>query len=172
MDLHLSGKIAVVTGASKGIGLAVTKALVDAGVHVVAGSRTRGEHLTALEEAGQVSFVSVDLSLPGAAEELVAVAAVRGGIDILINNVGGATVRPGGIASITDDDWRASWDFNLMSFARSARPFAISGNRWKSRPVAAIPVRLSTSCCNQSKSRRSSRRSRSTARWWMSCWPN
>jgi NAD(P)-dependent dehydrogenase (short-subunit alcohol dehydrogenase family) len=60
MDLHLSGKIAVVTGASKGIGLAITKALVDAGAHVVAGSRTPGKQLPVLEESGQVSFVSVD----------------------------------------------------------------------------------------------------------------
>jgi NAD(P)-dependent dehydrogenase (short-subunit alcohol dehydrogenase family) len=52
MDLHLSGKTAVVTGASNGIGLAVTKALVEAGAHVVAGSRTRGEQLPALEEGG------------------------------------------------------------------------------------------------------------------------
>lgn len=71
MDLHLSGKTALVTGASKGIGLAITKALVDAGAQVVAGSRTRGDRLPALEEAGQVSFVPVDLSKPGAAEELV-----------------------------------------------------------------------------------------------------
>jgi NAD(P)-dependent dehydrogenase (short-subunit alcohol dehydrogenase family) len=42
MDLYLAGKTAVVTGASKGIGLAVTKALVEAGAHVLAGSRTRG----------------------------------------------------------------------------------------------------------------------------------
>ena len=55
MDLRLKDKVAVVTGASKGIGLAVTKALVDAGVHVVAGSRTRGEHLTALETTGQAN---------------------------------------------------------------------------------------------------------------------
>ena len=67
MDLHLSGKTAVVTGASKGIGLAVTKALVDAGAHVVAGARTRGDQLRALEESGQVSFVSVDLSRRDAA---------------------------------------------------------------------------------------------------------
>lgn len=121
MDLHLSGKIAVVTGASKGIGFAVTKALVDAGAHVVAGSRTRGEGLPALEEAGQVSFVAVDLSRPGAAEELVAAAAHRGGIDILINNVGGATIHPGGFASITDDQWQASWDLNVMGVVRPTR---------------------------------------------------
>ena len=95
MDLHLSGKTAVVTGASKGIGFAVTKALVDAGAHVVAGSRTPGKQLPLLEESGQVSFVSVDLTHPGAAEELIAAATYRGGIDVLINNVGGATVRPG-----------------------------------------------------------------------------
>lgn len=49
MDLHLAGKTAVITGASKGIGLAVTRALVEAGAHVVAGSRTRGDQLPALE---------------------------------------------------------------------------------------------------------------------------
>lgn len=93
MDLHLSGKTAVVTGASKGIGLAVTKALVEAGAHVVAGARIRGDQLPALEESGQVSFVSVDLSRPAAAEELVGAAAHRGGIDVLVNNVGVASIR-------------------------------------------------------------------------------
>jgi NAD(P)-dependent dehydrogenase (short-subunit alcohol dehydrogenase family) len=66
MDLHLSGKIAVVTGASKGIGLAITQALVDAGAHAIAGSRTRGPKLGELEEAGKVTFVSADLSTPDA----------------------------------------------------------------------------------------------------------
>src|SRR5262249_20890273 len=91
MDLHLSGKPAVVTGASKGIGLAVTEALVEAGAHVVAGARTRGPGLDALEDTGQVSFVPVDLAKPGTADELVAAAAHRGGIDVLVNNVGAVT---------------------------------------------------------------------------------
>jgi NAD(P)-dependent dehydrogenase (short-subunit alcohol dehydrogenase family) len=121
MDLHLSGKTAVVTGASRGIGLAVTKALVDAGAHVVAGSRTPGKQLPLLEESGRVSFVSVDLTQPGAAEELIAAATYRGGIDVLINNVGGATMRPGGLASISDDEWRASWDLNVMGVVRPTR---------------------------------------------------
>jgi NAD(P)-dependent dehydrogenase (short-subunit alcohol dehydrogenase family) len=121
MDLRLAGKTAVVTGASKGIGLAITKALVAEGSHVVAGSRTRREQLPALAETGQVSFVPVDLSRPGAAEELIGAAAHRGGIDILVNNVGGAAVRPGGIASITDDEWQASWDLNMMGVVRPTR---------------------------------------------------
>jgi len=121
MDLHLSGKTAVVTGASKGIGLAVTKAFVDAGAYVVAGSRTPGKQLPVLEESGTVSFVSVDLTEPGAAEELISAASHRGGIDVLINNVGGATARPGGLASISDDDWRATWDLNVMGVVRPTR---------------------------------------------------
>lgn len=120
MDLQLAGKTAVVTGASKGIGLAITAALVQAGAHVVAGSRTRGG-LSAFEEAGQVSFVPVDLARPDAADELVAAAAHRGGIDVLINNVGAAVVRPGGFASITDDEWQASWDLNMMGIVRPTR---------------------------------------------------
>jgi NAD(P)-dependent dehydrogenase (short-subunit alcohol dehydrogenase family) len=121
MDLHLSGKTAVVTGTSKGIGFAITRALVDAGVHVVAASRSLGEGLPALQETGQVSFVPVDLSQPGAAEELVAVAAERAGIDILVNNVGGATVHPGGLVSLSDDEWQAAWDLNVMAAVRSTR---------------------------------------------------
>src|SRR6185312_17246492 len=121
MDLHLSGKTAAVTGASKGIGFAITKAFVDAGAHVIGGARTRGEGLPALEETGQVSFVQVDLSQPGSAEELIAAATHRGGIDVLVNNVGGATVHPDGFASITDDQWQASWDLNVMGVVRPTR---------------------------------------------------
>jgi NAD(P)-dependent dehydrogenase (short-subunit alcohol dehydrogenase family) len=121
MDLHLSGKTAVVTGASTGIGRAITKALVDAGAHVVAEARTRGQSLEALEETGQVSFVLVDLKEPNAAGELVAATAHRGGIDVLVNNVGAVTVRTGGFASITDDDWQASWGLNMMGTVRPTR---------------------------------------------------
>lgn len=68
-----------------------------------------------------MSFVSVDLTQTGAAEELIAAASHRGGIDLLINNVGGATARPGGLASISDDVWRASWDLNVMGVVRPTR---------------------------------------------------
>ena len=95
MDLHLGGKVAIVTGASKGIGLAVTRALVEEGATVVAGARSSGPDLPALETQGRVVFVPVDLTRPAGPIELVARAADLGGVDILINNAGAVTPRPG-----------------------------------------------------------------------------
>ena len=62
MDLHLTNKVAVVTGASKGIGLAVTRALVAEGANVVAGARSITDELVALSDTGQVLAVAIDLS--------------------------------------------------------------------------------------------------------------
>ncbi|MEU7633281.1 SDR family oxidoreductase [Nocardia sp. NPDC049220] len=121
MDLHLSGKIAVVTGASRGIGLAVTRALVAADAHVVAGSRGRGPDLGVLEEAGKVTFVSADLSQPGGVGDLIAAARERGGIDVLVNNVGALRMRPSGFAGVTDDQWQSSWELNVMGTVRPTR---------------------------------------------------
>jgi NAD(P)-dependent dehydrogenase (short-subunit alcohol dehydrogenase family) len=121
MDLHLQGKIAVVTGASKGIGLAVTSALVAEGAHVVAGSRSRGTDLAGLEAAGQVTFVAVDLATPEGPEALVSAAADLGGIDVLVNNAGAVTPRPAGFASVTDEDWYASLTLGLMAAVRTTR---------------------------------------------------
>lgn len=62
MELGLQGKLAVVTGASKGIGLAVTRALVDEGARVIAGSRSSSDELEALSRTGDVRVVEVDLA--------------------------------------------------------------------------------------------------------------
>jgi NAD(P)-dependent dehydrogenase (short-subunit alcohol dehydrogenase family) len=85
MDLGLAGKVAVVTGASKGIGLAITRTLVDEGVHVIAGARDMSDELTALVEQGMVQPVKVDLSTAAGPAELVAVAVETGRLDILID---------------------------------------------------------------------------------------
>src|SRR4030081_377992 len=105
MDLHLSGKIAVVTGASKGIGLAVTRALADEGVRVVAGARDMTYAMSSVG-ATPVHPVAVDLSTPDGPARLVEEAInTFGGLDILVNNVGSVHPRLNGFLPITDDDW-------------------------------------------------------------------
>jgi NAD(P)-dependent dehydrogenase (short-subunit alcohol dehydrogenase family) len=121
VQLGLEGKVAVVTGASRGIGLAATRALTDEGAHVVAGARKSSPELEALVGAGSVKSVSVDLSTPSGPADLAAVALERGRIDILVNNVGAAQPRLEGFLSITDEDWGASLNMNLMAAVRMTR---------------------------------------------------
>jgi NAD(P)-dependent dehydrogenase (short-subunit alcohol dehydrogenase family) len=123
MDLHLSGKSALVTGASKGIGLAVTRALLDEGVSVVAGARSVDGDLAKLAAAdAPVHPVQADLSTPDGPSYLVDQAVSRlGGLDILVNNVGAVRPRPGGFASVSDDDWLTTLTINFLSAVRTTR---------------------------------------------------
>lgn len=122
MDLHLSGRTAVVTGASKGIGLAVTRALAGEGVNVVAGSREPTEELSQLAATASVHPVSVDLSTPEGPARLIAEAvAMFGSLDVLVNNVGAAHPRPAGFLSVTDDDWTTALTINFLSAVRTTR---------------------------------------------------
>jgi NAD(P)-dependent dehydrogenase (short-subunit alcohol dehydrogenase family) len=121
MDLRLSGKIAVVTGASKGIGLAITRALLAEGATVVAGARSPGPDLPDLVQQGRVHFVSADLSTVEGPLALVGRAAELGGVDILVNNAGAVTPRPDGIVSVTDDEWERSLTLTLMAAVRTTR---------------------------------------------------
>lgn len=116
MDLDMAGKSAVVTGASKGIGLAVVRALATEGVRVTAGARTVGD----LPDGARGA--TVDLSTPDGPAALIADAAeAYGGLDLLVNNVGGAHPRTGGFLSITDDDWLATLNLDLLAAVRTTR---------------------------------------------------
>jgi NAD(P)-dependent dehydrogenase (short-subunit alcohol dehydrogenase family) len=124
MDLDLQGRVAVVTGASKGIGIAVVRTLLDEDVHVVATSRNRSSELDELTE--DVLHVPADLIEPGAPAEVVARAVETfGGLDILVNNAGGpppgAKLPRFGFLDLTDDDWREMFEFNLLSAVRACR---------------------------------------------------
>lgn len=122
MDLHLTGKVAVVTGASKGIGLAVAQALAEEGAHVVAGARQPSADIAQLAERFQSHFVPTDLSTPDGPARLIDEAvATFGGLDILVNNVGAARTRPGGFRSITDDDWLETLTLNFLAAVRTTR---------------------------------------------------
>src|SRR3954451_24857465 len=96
-------KNAVVTGASKGIGLAVAAALRDEGYRVVAGARAITTELAQITPWA----VQVDLGTPDGPGELVDTAVRElGGIDLLVNNVAGTNgPHPGGFLSVTDEDW-------------------------------------------------------------------
>jgi len=118
MDLELEGHVAVVTGASRGIGLAVTRALVREGVRVVAGARsTRGLH-----DIDGVLAVAVDLAAADGPASLVQHAVDQHGrLDHLVNSVGGLAGRDGDLLSIPDERWQRALDVNFLSAVRASR---------------------------------------------------
>ncbi|MFG2309305.1 oxidoreductase [Streptomyces sp. NPDC048566] len=130
MSTELQGRTAVVTGASKGIGLAVAEALAGAGARVIAGSRGTSPGLDALVKTADVTWVGVDLAEPAAASRLVD--AADGRIDVLVNNVGSAPARTGGFLSVTDEEWLRTLDLNLLTavrVTRAALPLMLAAGR-------------------------------------------
>jgi NAD(P)-dependent dehydrogenase (short-subunit alcohol dehydrogenase family) len=131
MDLGLEGKRALVTGASKGIGLAVARRLVAEGVAVVAGSRRSSPELDSLGEEGDVVHVGVDLSADQGPSQLVEAALGGGSIDLLINNAGAVTPRLDGFVSVTDEQWSTTMTLTFMAAVRTTRavlPHMIGGS--------------------------------------------
>ncbi|THA50141.1 SDR family NAD(P)-dependent oxidoreductase [Streptomyces sp. A1136] len=122
MDLHLEGKVAVVTGASKGIGLAITRAMAEEGVRVVAAARTVGGPLAELAAGGRVRPVAVDLTDPdGPARAVREAVEAFGGLDILVNNVGAVSPRLDGFLSVSDEEWTWGLTINFLTAVRAAR---------------------------------------------------
>jgi NAD(P)-dependent dehydrogenase (short-subunit alcohol dehydrogenase family) len=119
MNIDFTGRSAVVTGASRGIGLAVARALAAGGARVTAGALHSSAELDKLAAEHPVTAVEVDLAAPGGPAELVARAGGR--VDILVNNVGGAPPRPAGFLAITDEQWLATMNLNLMTAVRATR---------------------------------------------------
>ncbi|MCU1613208.1 MAG: short-chain dehydrogenase/reductase [Frankiales bacterium] len=140
MDMGLQESVAVVTGASKGIGLATTRALVAEGAHVVAGALRTSTELAALDG---VTVVELDLSTAEGPAQLVAAAGQR--IDVLVNNVGVAPPRLDGFLAITDDMWHATWNLDLMAAVRACRaalPVMLAGGGGSIVNVASVNARL------------------------------
>ncbi|MGH3471033.1 MAG: SDR family oxidoreductase [Nocardioidaceae bacterium] len=121
MDLGLSGRGVLVTGGSKGIGLAIAKELAAEGALVAICSRNADELRGAARQIGPDTVaLPADVTEPAAVADLVSQVASRlGRLDILVNNAGGA--HPGNFESLTEEDWRGDLDVKLFSQMRCFR---------------------------------------------------
>src|SRR5687767_11282420 len=112
-----SGKRVLVTGGTKGIGEAIARRLARGGATVITTARS----VTPDAPAPNL-FIEADLGTAAGAEKVVREILARlGGVDILINNVGGSTASGGGFAALTDDDWALALSTNLLAAVRLDR---------------------------------------------------
>jgi len=125
MDLELTGKTALVTGASKGIGKAIARGLAHEGVRVAVCSRDATTLSAAAKEIsagarGDVIAISGDLSRGDEVQRVAEDAAGRlGRIDILVNNAG--AIRGGDFLKMPDEQWTGDWSLKLLGYIRMAR---------------------------------------------------
>jgi NAD(P)-dependent dehydrogenase (short-subunit alcohol dehydrogenase family) len=118
MDLELTDKVAVVTGASKGIGLAITRALVDEGARVVAGART----VDTLQGIDRVTPVALDLVAHDGPVQLIQHAIdEHGRVDVLVNNVGAVRLRLEGFLGTSDEEFAWAMEMNFFAALRATR---------------------------------------------------
>ena len=118
MDLELTDKVAVVTGANKGIGLAITKALAAEGARVIAGSISTGN----LEGLDRVTPVAVNL-LEADGPALLVQKAIdqHGHLDVLVNNVGAVRIRVDGFLATSDEECEWALQMNFFTGLRATR---------------------------------------------------
>jgi len=121
MELHLNGQSALITGGSKGIGLATAKVFASEGVSLHLAARDAETLQNAKREIEnsykvKVSIYPVDL---GATEGIEEIAAACGDIDILVNNAG--AIAAGSIGDIDEDTWRHGWDLKVYGYINLSR---------------------------------------------------
>lgn len=135
MDLHLNGKVVLITGGSKGLGLATAHRFASEGCHLHLAARSQG----ALEDAAnairsqypvKVSTLAIDLAQRGSAGR---VAETCGDIDILVNNAG--DIPSGSLEAVDEDRWRAGWDTKVFNYINLSREYF---RRMKARRAGII----------------------------------
>ena len=124
MDLGLANKVAVVTGASVGIGSAVAEGLAAEGVHLILVARdaarlqAEAARIAALHDVRAIAIAADVATGPGTAA-VIDVAQAEGGVDILINNAGTGSNET--IMEAPDEKWQSYWDLHVMAAVRLAR---------------------------------------------------
>ena len=129
----LEGKLALVTGASRGIGRAIALALAAAGADVVIGYRSGKSEAEQLAAELGARAVQADVASPEDAKRLVEEA---GDVDVLVNNAG--LTRDGLLARMSDDDWRTVIDTNLSSVFYTCR--AVTRPMMKKRAGSIVNI--------------------------------
>ncbi|HEX3291379.1 MAG TPA: 3-oxoacyl-[acyl-carrier-protein] reductase [Gaiella sp.] len=129
----LEGKLALVTGGSRGIGRAIALELGRAGAEVVVGYRTGRDEAEAVAQEIGGRAVEVDVSDAGSAAALVEAA---GDVDVLVNNAG--LTRDGLVVRMSDDDWRTVIDTNLSSVFYTCRAVARPMMRKRSGSIVNV----------------------------------
>lgn len=116
---ELSGKTALVTGGTKGLGKAIAERLEKAGATVIITARNKAE-----EDNSNIHFIAADLSTPEGTEKVVQEVNTKfGRLDILVNNLGSSETPAGGFAALTDKDWQSTFRTNLLAPVRLDRSF-------------------------------------------------
>ena len=122
MDLGIAGKVAVVTGASSGIGRAAAEELLAEGATVLMSDLDADELQQTADEVGKVTTCAADLTKQADVAKLADAAKELGGCDILVH-AAGITGAKGDPLEMTDEDFDDTWQTNFMSAVRVARAF-------------------------------------------------
>jgi NAD(P)-dependent dehydrogenase (short-subunit alcohol dehydrogenase family) len=116
---ELSGKVALVTGGTKGAGKAIAERLVKAGAIVIITARNQSEDVN-----DKLHFIAADLSKPEGTQKVVeAILSTYKKLDILVNNLGASSTPGGGFIVLTDEDWESALQTNLLAPVRLDRGF-------------------------------------------------
>lgn len=127
MDLQLAGKLAVITGGSKGIGLGIARAFAAEGANVVIVARTSEAIETAarsiVDDFGVTAVpVTADVSTADGCQAVIDAAAKAGGADIFVSNAGTGSNET--VAEASDEKWTDYWDLHVMAAVRLSRGLA------------------------------------------------
>lgn len=130
MDLHIAGRVAVVTGGDSGIGLATAKVLAAEGCHIVLTDREQAKLDQALPEVEQqaergakVIAIAADLANKAAVDELASQVKAQFGLAHILAHFAGSRGAAGDFLELSDDDWLETIQIDLMGAVRVCRAF-------------------------------------------------